>query len=757
MDEQEFGSVDMPTPNEGESEKDFVERCVPEVIEDGTAEDGTQAAAVCHSMWREHHSKGGNFLKAIGATDDTLTVANYIVLFDGRDLEGIASPRVNQDGSRGEFFSDSVDLESEYTKSGVLYVDWEHGRGKKADGPDAPGRHDVLGLVDWSTAQRDKNGVWVQRALNRRSEYVKFLEVLIKEGLIGTSSEPVEELVKVKSNGEIVKWPLKRDALTVQPMEPRMIGDNSLEALKALNEMFPNVESLAKAISAATEDGSRADSSKESETGTQDAEDEDSETVDISTATERPNVEVKNTMADKEEKGKGAEEVPEGELLETQAPIDYTALGTVFGDAVEAAVTKAVEAVDERWEERLKKARAANPSGAGWYLVEDEADRKAKANPYKSFGEFLKDVASAGQNFAEIPERLRPMRSDDPLDENGFDMAKAMGNNFVGSVIGASMRAKAPTGLQTAVPSDGGYFIGSDSAPGIMARVYQIGNVLQRVGMIGISANNNSLSIHAEDETSRADGYRRGGVRVYWVAEGGEMTSSRPKFRDVDLKLKKLAGLVYATDEMLADASALESYVLQMLPEEMRFVIEDTVFNGDGVGKPQGFMNSDALVTVAKETGQDASTIVAQNVMKMWARRWIGGRNYAWYVNQDCGPQLWQLQLPIGTGGVPLYQPPGGLSSAPYATLMGAPVYEVEYCQTVGTAGDIVLASLDQFQMIEKGGIETASSIHVRFVYGEQVFRFIYRCDGESLWNSDLTPKNGSNTVSPYVALASRS
>jgi len=47
----------MPTPNQGESREDFVQRCIPAVIEDGAAQDGEQAAAICHSMFEESKSK----------------------------------------------------------------------------------------------------------------------------------------------------------------------------------------------------------------------------------------------------------------------------------------------------------------------------------------------------------------------------------------------------------------------------------------------------------------------------------------------------------------------------------------------------------------------------------------------------------------------------------------------------------------------------------------------------------------------------
>jgi len=48
----------MPTPpRSGESEANFLQRCIPEVIKDKTAQDQKQAAAICHSMFRKKHDK----------------------------------------------------------------------------------------------------------------------------------------------------------------------------------------------------------------------------------------------------------------------------------------------------------------------------------------------------------------------------------------------------------------------------------------------------------------------------------------------------------------------------------------------------------------------------------------------------------------------------------------------------------------------------------------------------------------------------
>ncbi len=42
----------MPIPKSGESQSDFIARCIPIVIEDGTATDTDQAVAICTSIWQ---------------------------------------------------------------------------------------------------------------------------------------------------------------------------------------------------------------------------------------------------------------------------------------------------------------------------------------------------------------------------------------------------------------------------------------------------------------------------------------------------------------------------------------------------------------------------------------------------------------------------------------------------------------------------------------------------------------------------------
>jgi len=442
------------------------------------------------------------------------------------------------------------------------------------------------------------------------------------------------------------------------------------------------------------------------------------------------------------------------ELLEKARAKLVAANALLEGDTPDMEAVKAlqVEADDLKAQAETVKAvetglaefDAPPTNDAGVIVTGDEADRALEGSPFKSTGEFLQAVARGGD------ERLLPLKSRDPVDEGGYDMVKAVGMKAIGNL-------KAAQGLSEGTPSAGGFLVGTDAAPGLLARTYEVGVLLQRVDMVGISAGSNAMTFNAEDETDRATGSRRGGIRAYWAAEASEKTKSQPKFRQMELKLNKVIGLCYATDELLADAAALGSWINSAYPEELSFVIEDSIINGTGAGMPLGILTGGALVSVAKESGQTAATIVAENISKMWARAWARGRrNSVWLINQDVEPELDNLNLAVGTGGSLVYMPAGGLADAPYGRLKGRPVIPVEYCPTLGTVGDIMLVDLCQYQMINKGGIEAASSIHVRFVYDETCFRFVYRIDGQPKWDSALTPFKGSNTLSPLVALASR-
>ena len=267
-----------------------------------------------------------------------------------------------------------------------------------------------------------------------------------------------------------------------------------------------------------------------------------------------------------------------------------------------------------------------------------------------------------------------------------------------------------------------------------------------------------SLTFNANAETSRAAGSRYGGVRGYWLSELAQMTSSQPTFRQIKIEPKELGVFVYVSDKMLRNADiALTQYLTRAAIDEINFNVGDAIINGDGAGKPLGIVGADCTVEVSAETGQAASTIVPENIVKMWARMHAKMRpGAAWLINQAIEPQLLTMTLTGGTSATPLYMPPGGLSAAPYGTILGRPVIPIEYAAALGTAGDIIFANLKGYVSGTKGGIRSDMSIHLKFDYNQSCFRFLFEVDGQPWLASALTPFDAGDTLSPFVTLAAR-
>lgn len=318
----------------------------------------------------------------------------------------------------------------------------------------------------------------------------------------------------------------------------------------------------------------------------------------------------------------------------------------------------------------------------------------------------------------------------------------------------------AATGMQAAIGSQGGFLLPQEFNLAIWDKLKQdeenLMNMCDRYTIEG-----ESLTFNANAETSRATGSRYGGIQAYWLHEAQQKEHSKPTFRQVKLEPKELAILVYVTDKLLRGAGiALSQYLTKVSTEEIGFMVSDAILNGTGAGQPLGIIPSGAEVSVAKEGTQavGSATIVTENIVKMWARCLARARRRAvWLINQSCEPQLMTMTLNVGTGGAPTYLPAGGLNVSPYATLLGRPVLPVEWCQAVGTVGDIILADLGYYALGTKGGIMSDMSIHLRFDYNETCFRFVFEADGQPWTASPLTPyKGATNTVAPFVTLATR-
>jgi HK97 family phage major capsid protein len=314
------------------------------------------------------------------------------------------------------------------------------------------------------------------------------------------------------------------------------------------------------------------------------------------------------------------------------------------------------------------------------------------------------------------------------------------------------------TGAGTSPLSDGGFMIQTQFSDQIWQNVAEVGQLAPRCMKLNIGAGFNAIEIIKIKDQSRVDGARWGGVQVYWAAEAGTVDPTKIKFEKVRMEATKMMALAYFTKEILRDAPAVESLTKTAITEEFAVVLDEAIYDGSGgTGKPLGFMNSGSKISVSKEANQAAASIVPQNIVKMFSRIFPRFRaNAAWLYNVDIEPQLHLMTLPIGTAGIPVFLPPSGLVSAPNGMLYGKPLMPVETAETLGTEGDLVLADLGQYALVEKEGLSIAKSEHVRFLNDEIVVKFTKELNGQPKYDEAITPKKGTNTLSAFVALATR-
>ncbi len=98
--------------------------------------------------------------------------------------------------------------------------------------------------------------------------------------------------------------------------------------------------------------------------------------------------------------------------------------------------------------------------------------------------------------------------------------------------------------------------------------------ILKKLRKIQIGPNSNGLRIPGIDETSRVAESRWGGLRSYYIGEADAITPSKPKFRQIELSLKKLAVLTYLTEELTSDVPALSDFSLTVVTAEFEFEIQ---------------------------------------------------------------------------------------------------------------------------------------------------------------------------------------
>ena len=259
------------------------------------------------------------------------------------------------------------------------------------------------------------------------------------------------------------------------------------------------------------------------------------------------------------------------------------------------------------------------------------------------------------------------------------------------------------------------------------------------------------------DDTSHATNVF-GGVQGYWTPESGSMTDVAATFGRLALEAWKLTAFANVPNELIQDSAvSFEAFIRSTFPQALAYFADVAFLSGNGAGQPLGILTDGnaARVSVAKEAGQAADTIVWENIVKMYSRMLPQSLGSAvWVVSPDVFPELATMALSVGTGGGPVWLNNG--VGGPPATILGRPVVISEKVENLGDQGDINFIDFSYYLVGDRQAMTVASSEHFRFQNGETSFKFVERLDGRPWLQSALTPRNGGPTLSPFVTLDER-
>ncbi len=305
----------------------------------------------------------------------------------------------------------------------------------------------------------------------------------------------------------------------------------------------------------------------------------------------------------------------------------------------------------------------------------------------------------------------------------------------------------------TNVPSDGGFLIPEEFRSDLLLVALEDSIIRQRATVIPMGGQR--VSIPSVDSTTDQTSVF-GGIVCTWVDEGTQPTEVQGKFQQTTLDAKKLMAYLAAPNELVADAPAFGGYLDATLPQAIAFEEDYRFMLGTGAGEPLGFVNSPAVVTASAVSGQGASTIVVDNLAAMFARMLPASLSKAiWLASIDTFPQL-ALMAVSGTLGnsTPVWMN-NGVVGAPPISIYGRPVFFTEKLPTLGTTGDICFVDPSFYLIGDRQTMQATASPHALFNVDKTAYKIIERVDGRPWLQSAITPKNGGNTLSPFVQLSS--
>jgi HK97 family phage major capsid protein len=345
-----------------------------------------------------------------------------------------------------------------------------------------------------------------------------------------------------------------------------------------------------------------------------------------------------------------------------------------------------------------------------------------QGDPKKTFGRFLLAIRQGDRKVLE-----------------------EMGSRYV---EWSDVEQKAAMSTQTG--TTGGYLVPTEFYDRLMQLVVESSLVRPRATIVPMA--HREMDIPALDVVtapSAGDTAFLGGVVVRWSEEASTINQTEPILKQIKLTNYELTGYSKVSNSLMADSAVgLDALLMQIFSRAIAWYEDYAFLRGNGVGKPLGILNWAGLISVARS---GASQVALADVAGMYGRLLPGGtrQSVLWGVHPTVLVKLLTM-----TGGDNLIFLGNDVTGKPRWQILGHDVRVSEKLPALNTAGDILLLDLQHYLIGDRQQIEIAYSEHIAFLTNQSVWRFVSRVAGQPWLRDKVTLADGSNTLSPFVALA---
>lgn len=345
-----------------------------------------------------------------------------------------------------------------------------------------------------------------------------------------------------------------------------------------------------------------------------------------------------------------------------------------------------------------------------------------------------------------------------PVGPSGFkglmDFCRTVAHNKSDSRL---VKDTAERGLESGDPESAGVLVPVEYSTQIIKLAIEKGKIFPLCTMVKMKTAEEKIPVAASLDESAGKLY--GGIEFLWVDETKDKTEKIFKMQRVNLRANTAAALCKASNSLLEDSSPKADRVIRdLFSDAFKNFMDNEIVNGTGAGRGLGILRAPCLYTVAKETGQAATTINFRNVTKMMMRMYPDGKDHCvWLINDECLDQVWNMSQVVGTGGSNVMIANGtaeNIRPKP-VTLLSRPIIWNSHGTTLGQAGDIILADLRQMLIGMRKQLTIDVSIHVHFISNQTLYRIEARLDYQPILPSTMRTRTNFE-VAPFVTLAKR-